>query len=71
MPKPLSEEVDLPRDLPEVPEGADAFAAGVDVDDCPYPRQDIRRRSWMTGWFDARTAKRLGRLFERNNLSWP
>lgn len=61
----------LRRDLVETNEGQIAFEMGESVDDCPYPMGDDRRQSWMTGWYDRRTASNCGRVFDKYAVSWP
>lgn len=61
----------LDRDCSEVRAGERAFEKGKKVNECPYAISNPRRTAWMTGWYDERTKLRLGKIFERNGISWP
>lgn len=55
-------------------EGAAAYTRGVQSDHNPYPSSDglgELRISWFDGWYDARIARKLGPIFERNKMTWP
>lgn len=66
----MSQDCDLnvnPRSLPEYRQGRSAFAAGTN--ECPYPSRTAygngwsqARNSWWTGWLDARTESKHGKL---------
>lgn len=51
-------------------EGRDCFRMSVPTRDCPY-RHGPRRVAWMVGWYDARTALVLGKIFRRYEISFP
>lgn len=61
----------LDRNFPEVPEGEAGYKEGMDVDDCPYPIQDIRRTAWMTGWYDEKFRNVLGHIWAKYGLEYP
>jgi ribosome modulation factor len=61
----------LRRDLPETVEGQITFEMGESVDDCPYPKGDFRRQSWMTGWYDSRTTQNCAVVFANHGVLWP
>jgi ribosome modulation factor len=63
--------IGVPRDTIAYKEGRVAWQNAVLADNCPYPTGNLDRVEWMTGWLDSRTAKRLGEVFERNNLTFP
>lgn len=63
--------LDLPRHYDECRMGESDFKNGRPISNCPFPMGDERRKRWMTGWYDARTRKRLGHIFERWRLQWP
>jgi len=58
------------RTMPDYIVGRRAYARGLDVDSCPHP-SGFRRISWMCGWYDVRTKRRLGHIFERRGMQWP
>jgi len=61
---------DLNRRKPQYREGRDACHRGLTVDACPY-RSGVNRVSWLIGWYDERTWKKLGHIFRRHRMSWP
>lgn len=53
-------------------QGRVAFAAGAAEDDNPYVgATGGNRSSWFSGYFDARTNKKLGPVFQRNGITFP
>lgn len=64
----------IDRSTPEYEAGKTAFASGIEEDDNPYPKGGNtggQRMSWFSGYFDARTSKRLGPAFDRNGITFP
>jgi len=58
------------RELPAYNEGRQAFSARTGVSVCPYTR-GVNRTAWLTGYYDARTEKRVGAILERHGETWP
>lgn len=68
--------IDLPRTASEIAEGEAAYAAGQDVDSCPYPsgngaNGNKARSAWMTGWYDAKIRAKLGHIFDKYGMTYP
>ena len=54
----------------KVQAGENAYIAGFEVGDCPYPRHNANRIPWMFGWYNARTREKLGSIFEKYGIEW-
>lgn len=51
-------------------EGREAFHLNEHIDDNPRD-PNAGRTAWFNGYLDARTGKRLRRVFKRNRIQWP
>lgn len=51
-------------------DGKEAFELGYDIDQSPH-REGEGRKQWFKGYLDARTGKRLRKVFRRNAIRWP
>lgn len=47
------------------------FTEGKSVSECPYKDETNSRKTWLDGWYTARTGAKLGSLFERWGIEWP
>lgn len=59
------------RDCIEYSSGKKAYEEGQGKEACPHVTGDGRRAGWFTGWLDARTLSKFGRLFKKYNLEFP
>ncbi len=62
---------DLSRFQEAYREGKESFELGQPVDNCPYMEMTKGSKHWSRGWYDARTNKRLGHVFDRHNVTYP
>lgn len=51
-------------------EGREAFHLNEHIDDNPRD-PNTGRTAWFKGYLDARTGKRLRKVFKRNRIQWP
>lgn len=58
------------KDRHKVLAGENAFAAGMEIEDCPYRINNPNRTPWMSGWLNARTRARLAHVFENHGIDW-
>jgi ribosome modulation factor len=58
------EKAEINRDSPAFREGVAAFQSGASESSCPYPKSDVGRASWFTGYFHARTDSNVGRILD-------
>ncbi len=54
----------------EVLAGENAFAAGMEVNECPYRINNPNRTPWMSGWYNARTRMFLKHVFDKHGIDW-
>ena len=50
--------------------GENAFVAGMEIDDCPYRKNNGNRTPWVYGWLNSRTRSRLAHIFEKYGIDW-